>query len=225
MPRLAGQGLRYKGQGTSKVQGPRMQNRTIGCILALGISSSSYRKAVWSFMHSTYIRFMNSKPLVILGSARKGSDTLKFLELIFADLDHTLVDLLDYKISGYHYPHHYSEDDQYDQVVNELLQHELVVFATPVYWYSMSSLMKTFFDRFSDLVTYKKTIGRKLKGKSTALITVGAEEKLPEGFEIPFSCTSSYLDMEYLGSIYHCVGHEAYNKSSVAKFREKLKRH
>jgi len=168
---------------------------------------------------------MNTKPIVILGSARKESDTQKFLDLIFTDVDHALIDLLDYNISGYHYSHQYSEDDQYGEVVDELLRHELVVFATPVYWYSMSSLMKTFFDRFSDLVTYKKTIGRKLKGKYTALITVGAEAKLPEGFEIPFSCTSNYLDMEYLGSIYHRVGREAYNKSSVAKFREKLKRH
>ena len=166
---------------------------------------------------------MKTTPLIILGSARKESDTRKFLDLIFADINHTLVDLLDYKISGYHYPHHYSEDDQYEKVIDELLNHELIVFASPVYWYSMSSLMKTFFDRFSDLVTYRKTIGRKLKGKSTALIAVGAEEKLPDGFEIPFSCTSNYLDMEYLGSIYHSIEAEAYNKSAVAKFREKLK--
>jgi multimeric flavodoxin WrbA len=165
---------------------------------------------------------MTTTPLIILGSVRKESDTKRFVDLIFNGLNFTLIDLLDLKIFNYDYEHHYPADDQYDMVVQEILKHQLVIFATPVYWYSMSALMKTLFDRFSDLVTYKKTTGRNLKGKSTALIAVGAEKKLPEGFEIPFNCTSSYLDMNFLGTIYYCTEDDKPVDHSIKNFRSLL---
>ena len=164
---------------------------------------------------------MPSNPLVIIGSARKESDTKKFVNFIFEGIHPTTIDLLDLSIKGYDYSHQYPHHDQYSFIVDEFLGHETIYFATPVYWYSMSSAMKTLFDRFSDLVTYKKTIGRKLKGKSTFLIAVGAESILPEGFEVPFRCTSEYLDMDYLGSIYHCTQKE-FPVSEVAELRRRL---
>ena len=164
---------------------------------------------------------MSSKPLVIIGSARKESDTRKFVNFIFEGIHPTVVDLLDRRINGYDYSHHYPEHDEYSAIVDLFLKHNAIYFATPVYWYSMSSLMKTLFDRFSDLVTYQKAIGRKLKGKSTFLIAVGAESILPEGFEIPFRCTSEYLDMDYLGSIYHCTEKD-FPVSQVEELRRRL---
>jgi multimeric flavodoxin WrbA len=47
---------------------------------------------------------------------------------------------------------------------------------TPVYWYTMSGIMKVFFDRFSDLLRIEKDLGRKLRGKSMAVISCGADE-------------------------------------------------
>jgi len=165
---------------------------------------------------------MTSKPLIILGSVRKESDTKEFVDSLFSEISHTVIDLLDVKIYDYDYGHHYPADDRYDNVIEELLNHQQIIFATPVYWYSMSALMKTFFDRFSDLVTYKKAIGRKFKGKATALVAVGAEQKLPEGFEIPFSCTSTYLDMGYRGSIYHCTKEDEIDEQKAVGFLKKL---
>ncbi|MCP4458779.1 MAG: NAD(P)H-dependent oxidoreductase [Cytophagales bacterium] len=37
--------------------------------------------------------------------------------------------------------------------------------ATPVYWYSMSGIMKVFLDRIYDVLTIEKELGRKLHGK------------------------------------------------------------
>lgn len=67
-----------------------------------------------------------------------------------------------------------------------MLHDDKIIFATPVYWYSMSGLMKTFFDRLTDLVTIQKSVGRKLKGKETFLFAVGTDDLLPAGFTIPF---------------------------------------
>ena len=61
----------------------------------------------------------------------------------------------------------------------------------------MSSQMKTFFDRLSDLVRIKKDIGRSLAGKHVFMMASGTDESFPEGFEVPFQKTSAYFDMHY----------------------------
>jgi multimeric flavodoxin WrbA len=139
----------------------------------------------------------NLAPLIILASARKHSDTQKLVELVFKDIDITLVDLLDYKIAQYNYEEEYPTDDEFLKVVEQMLTHQLIVFATPVYWYAMSGYMKVFFDRLTDIVSSQKHLGRKLKGKRAALIAVSTDEELPEGFEVPFKRTAEYFDMEY----------------------------
>ena len=145
---------------------------------------------------------MPEKPLVILASARKQGDTRNFLNKVFTAHDYELIDLLDVHISPYSYANDYSDTDGFLKVFDVLLKHKIVVFATPVYWYAMSGLMKTFFDRFTDVVTSKKYLGKQLHGKYTFLLAVGADEELPTGFEIPFKLTSEYLKMSYQDFIY-----------------------
>lgn len=146
---------------------------------------------------------MIEMPLVILASARKQGYTKDFLNKVFAEQDYELIDLLDFYVSSYSYSNDYPSTDDFPKIIDELIKYKAIVFATPVYWYSMSGILKTFFDRFTDLVTTKKNFGRQLKGKSTFLIAVGAEEELPNGFEIPFKLTSDYLHMKYQGCIYY----------------------
>lgn len=145
---------------------------------------------------------MNTKPFIILASARKNSDTQKLVELVFKDTEYTLVDLLDYKIAQYNYKEEYPTDDEFIKVAEQMLSHELIVFATPVYWYAMSGYMKIFFDRLTDLTASHKPMGKQLKGKRAALITVSTDDILPEGFEVPFKRTAEYFDMEYSGCFF-----------------------
>ena len=145
---------------------------------------------------------MPEKPLVILASARKQGDTRNFLNKVFTSHDYDLIDLLDVHISPYNYSNDYPDTDAFLNVIEVVLKHKIIVFATPVYWYAMSGLMKTFFDRFTDVVTTKKHLGKQLHGKYTFLLAVGADEELPTGFEIPFNLTSEYLNMTYKGAVY-----------------------
>jgi len=145
----------------------------------------------------------DDRPLVILGSSRKDSNTRKLLDRLFVDLDYELIDLLDHKLYPYDYSTNYPSDDSFFIIVDRLLRHDTLVFATPVYWYAMSGPMKTFFDRFSDLVTIRKELGRQLRGKRTFLVATGEGKELPEGFEVPFRSTSKYLDMEFICAYYH----------------------
>lgn len=157
---------------------------------------------------------MPSKSLIILASARKSSDTATFVKSLFDDDSVTVVDLLDYNISPYRYDGQYPEDDNFLEVIERMLVHNRIVFATPVYWYAMSGSMKTFFDRFTDIVTIRKEIGRQLNGKQTFLIAVGADDALPVGFEEPFRLTSLYLGMEFIASLY-CKTSEINVKSTA----------
>jgi len=140
--------------------------------------------------------------LVVMGSARKQSDTENLLHIILADVAYTRLDLLDYKIMPYAYNGHYPKDDEFLNVVTALLQHDIIIWATPVYWYAMSGLLKTCFDRLTDLVIIRKETGRKLKGKNTFLVAVGADPELPEGFTVPFKATAAYLDMHFRDYFY-----------------------
>jgi len=146
-------------------------------------------------------------PLVILGSARRQSDTERYVKYVFESLPYQLIDLLDHNISVYKYDSDYPEGDDFEELAKAFIAHNTIVFATPVYWYTMSASMKTVFDRITDLVTIQKKMGRQLKGKSVFVLAVGTDEDLPEGFEAPFRLTADYLNMHYKRAIYFSSKH------------------
>lgn len=158
---------------------------------------------------------MCSKALIILASARKESDTAKLVTRLFGTYGADLLDLLDYNLSHYRYEADYPPDDQFNLIMERMQQYDQLVFATPVYWYAMSGLLKVLFDRLTDIVTIRKEIGRSLQGKQTFLIAVGTDEVLPLGFETPFKLTSNYLAMDFKGT-YYCKNSEINVKDDKA---------
>ena len=83
---------------------------------------------------------------------------------------------------------------------------QVIVFATPVYWYAMSAPLKIFFDRLTDMTENLKALGKSLAGKPVWIIATGTEEILPEGFEVPFARTAEYFGMIYRGCAYLHTG-------------------
>ncbi|QXV64935.1 NAD(P)H-dependent oxidoreductase [Mucilaginibacter achroorhodeus] len=148
---------------------------------------------------------METKPLVILGSNRKNSLTESITRKALGDADFDLIDLLDHTIVHYNYDGNYPAADEFDNIINSILPYDKIIFATPVYWYSMSGVMKVFFDRLTDLITIKKELGRSLKGKHASMIAVGADPTIPDGFEVPFKHTAAYLGIQYDGCIYYAT--------------------
>jgi len=164
---------------------------------------------------------MHNSPLVILSSARKNGDTHQLVSNLFLGKDVALLDLLDYHVTPYSYKGEYPSHDQFLTILMDILKHDSIVFATPVYWYAMSGSLKNFFDRLTDLVTINKTIGRQMKGKTIYLLAVGAENVLPSGFEVPFAQTSTYFDMEYKGC-YYCRTDELLTMPDKESFLYKI---
>lgn len=143
---------------------------------------------------------MSNGTLVLLGSARKNGNTAKAVSFHFGSAQ--CIDFLDYNIEPYIYERSNRRKDNFIQTVETILQHEEIVFATPVYWYAMSGLMKTFFDKLTELITTDKALGRALAGKMCSLLACGTDAFLPEGFETPFRLTAKYFEMKFLNLLY-----------------------
>ena len=85
--------------------------------------------------------------------------------------------------------------------------------------------MKTFIDRWSDLITIRKEMGRALKGKWVYVVSSYGSE-YPCGFEDPFRLTCQYLDMHYGGAYLHYSGNDTIrveeNTRQVSAFKHLL---
>jgi multimeric flavodoxin WrbA len=149
-----------------------------------------------------------TKKLIILGSSRKDGDTRKIADELIKFSGWDLIDLNDYNFSYYDYEHKNPDDDYLPLVRKIIAEYDVLIFATPVYWYAMSGIMKVFFDRITDLLDNEKDLGRKLRGKSMAAISCSGGDNLGEAFWLPFSKTARYLGMNYLGNIHTVAGND-----------------
>ena len=146
-----------------------------------------------------------SQPLaIILGSSRSDGNTKKICDFISQISGATIFDLNDFNIGYYTYDHKNSDDD-FTTLMEKIITYDTLVFATPVYWYSMSAQMKTFLDRYTDLLKIHKNIGRQLRGKKMIVVCCSSgEEEYPE-FWKPFERSAAYLGMKYLGNTHTWV--------------------
>lgn len=143
---------------------------------------------------------MSNKKVIIVGSSRKSGNTSKIIDAIAAQYGMDVIDLNNYNFSYYDYESKNREDDFLPLIKSIIEKYETFIFATPVYWYSMSGIMKVFFDRFSDLLRIEKETGRQLRGKSVAVISNSNKDELEDVFYLPFVKTAEYLGMKYLGN-------------------------
>ena len=152
----------------------------------------------------------------MLGSARRDGDTGRAVDALRAALPAAsdLIDLTAHPLRPFDYAGTAAGDD-FDAVVERMLAAPAILFATPVYWYAMSGLMKTLFDRFSDLLSDRDASGRarRLAGRDMWLLAVGADPELPPGFEVPFRMTADYLGLRWRGEAYVFAGAPEAEKS------------
>lgn len=146
-------------------------------------------------------------PIVILGSNRSNGKTKETIDDILGSNQGEIVDLNQLDISPYDYEHKNIGDD-YIPLMRKVVEHEIIVLATPIYWYSVSTIMKIFIDRVTDLITIEKDLGRKLRGKKLFVIA-SYNTSIPKSFEDPIEQTCNYLGIEYLGCSYICSNLES----------------
>lgn len=143
-------------------------------------------------------------PLIIFGSSRSDGDTLQAVNLVIKSRSVPIIDLKNLNIAHYDYNYENKHDD-FITLAEKMVQHNPIILATPVYWYTMSALMKTFIDRWSDLLDIRKDLGYRLPGKEL-LVIASYGTSIPKGFEDAFSQTCAYMDMQYKGCFYFYSG-------------------
>lgn len=156
------------------------------------------------------------KKVVIVGSSRNDGETSNLTNELIEKSKWDLINLNDYNFSYYDYNHENRNDDYLDLMKKIIEKYDTLIFATPVYWYSMSGIMKVFFDRITDLLEIEKDLGRKLRGKNMAGISCSIGNNLGEHFWLPFSETANYLGMEYLGNVHTVTGEN--NDKKITEF-------
>lgn len=151
---------------------------------------------------------MNTKEtriLSLIGSSHHNGNTT-LVTKVFAKISGSeIVDLGQKDISYYDYDHKNRNDD-FLPLINEFIaSYDTLVIVTPIYWYTMSAEVKTFLDRISDLLTIEKETGRKLRGKSMALISQTEGDFYHEWFAKPISLTAKYLGMDFKGHVHMSI--------------------
>jgi NAD(P)H-dependent FMN reductase len=163
-------------------------------------------------------------PILIYGSSRGDGHTRRAVQDIIEERNIPIVDLLDLDISYFDYEHA-NENDDFLPLMERIVNHNPIIIATPVYWYSMSATMKTFFDRWSDLITIRKDLGRALENKFMYVITSYGTD-FPIGFEDPIRLTCTYMKMQFGSTYFHYSGNDkaslAENERFAASFRQLL---
>ncbi|WP_246516271.1 flavodoxin family protein [Aequorivita echinoideorum] len=142
------------------------------------------------------------KKVIILGSSRKNGETKKIVNELIRISGWDLIDLTDFNISHFDYDHLNRNDDYIDLIKRITDNYDVLIFATPVYWYSMSGIMKVFFDRLTDLLRIEKDIGRKLRNKHMAVISCSNGDNLEDNFWLPFKKSAEYLGMNYITNLH-----------------------
>ena len=136
--------------------------------------------------------------VIVLGSARKDGHTRSMVQYLSEQTGMQVLDLNDYDIGFFEYDN-YDRGDDFLPLIEDIIRHDLVVLATPVYWYSMSAVMKNFFDRITDLLRHHKDHGRAFRSKSMALLSCSATQGDDPEFSSPFRKTAEYLGMQFVG--------------------------
>ena len=137
--------------------------------------------------------------VLILGTARNDGNTHQLAQQLAEQNGWDVVNLNDYRIGFYDYEHSNRADDFIPLMHRLSCDYQTLVFTTPVYWYSMSGVLKVFFDRITDLLKIEKELGRTLRGKNMAVVTSSNGGNLGERFWLPFAHSAEYLGMTFLG--------------------------
>ena len=147
------------------------------------------------------------KPLIIFGSARTNGNTAEAIKNVTNELPMQIpiINLNENHVNPFSYQH--DQHDDFFNIINQLIKHDLILLASPVYWYSISAQLKCFIDRLSDLLIVNKPLGRALRGKHIAVIA--SYNNYPrgyDGFEKPIINMANYLGMNYLCTYFHYSG-------------------
>ncbi|MFB7139463.1 flavodoxin family protein [Gottfriedia sp. NPDC056225] len=119
---------------------------------------------------------------IIHGSSRENGNTEQLTNLMTKNMNKTEVHLRHKNIMAINDQRHEPSgfqtiDDDYEEIIKEMLEHDTIIFSTPLYWYGMSGYMKNFIDRWSQSLRNKDLhFSEKIKNKKMYVVIVGGDQ-------------------------------------------------
>lgn len=147
---------------------------------------------------------------VIDGGTRQDGNTEILTEEAVKELDVERIYLRDYDIHPIvdlrHTQDGFQEvDDDYNVVIDRLIQHDILVFSTPIYWYSMSGTLKNFIDRWSQTMRSPQYFDFKnrMSAKKAVVIAVGGDDPQIKGLPMiqQFQYIFCFMGISFKGYI------------------------
>lgn len=165
--------------------------------------------------------------IALFASSRRNGNTGQLMDKLADTLDIEIVDLSEKSITPFDYEHRNRHDD-FEPLIQHVLKHELIIFASPVYWYAVSPPMKAFLDRICDLleVPELQEQGQLLRSKCAFVVCTSIYDDVPAPFIGAFRDTFDYLGIRFGGYVHaNCEnGYKAelYEKD-IAEFTNRVR--
>lgn len=154
---------------------------------------------------------MGKKITVITGSPRKNGNSMKMVAAFVQAAEAgghmvTQINAADLKLQGcracetcYRTGKPCSFDDDFNAIAPKILEADAVVFAMPVYWYSMPSQIKAVIDKLFSFVVG----GMDIAGKQCALISCCEEDDMSvlDGVRVPYERTAALIKWKSVGEV------------------------
>lgn len=140
---------------------------------------------------------------VIHGSSRQNGNTEALTHMVIDGIETEQIYLRDHIVHPIIDQRHDVEgfqpvNDDYEQLTKRMLEHDTIIFATPLYWYGMSGHMKNFVDRWSQSLRNKSLhFKEKMKGKKMYVVIVGGDS--PKLKALPLIAQFQYI-FDFVGS-------------------------
>lgn len=160
------------------------------------------------------------KGIIIQASSNSKGNTYKIVSFLKEEIGFDVVDLNQKHISHFDYEFKNRNDDFNSLFKDIVKNYNFIILATPIYWYTMSGLLKVFLDRISDFLINEKETGRLLRGKQMAVLSCSNNNQLFEGFIMPFIESANYLGIDFKGHIHTWIEDDAIPKKVKENIRE-----
>lgn len=141
--------------------------------------------------------------IALFSSARRQGNTGRLIDRIASELKIEVVDLIGRRIAPFDYDFR-SRDDDFEPLMRQVLAHDQILFATPIYWYAVDAGMKVFLDRISDFLELPdlQAEGRRLRGKTAYVVCTSASAEAAPEFMSAFDEVFRYLGMRLGGALH-----------------------
>lgn len=135
------------------------------------------------------------KILFVNSSLNREGNTYRIGEELLKDKEHDVLQMADYRISQYG---QVFEDDEMKEVLKEIDKYDILVIGSPVYWYTVGGMLKTFIDRL-----YMLPEAEVLRGKKIYLFAQGSlpNEDTVKSIEFLSNRLSYLMGMELKGVV------------------------